>query len=116
MTAALIAIDVKFAYHSVTIALWTLHLLIRSVCRRMSGEKLNREVFIAFELFLRQPRQSLQFHECLRAISVAFVEETGYGYNTVNLLCRQLFLVFHQSHGSLHGTIVLLLIELALAQ
>jgi hypothetical protein len=65
---------------------------------------------------LGQFRKSFQLDEGLRALSVAFVEVAREGNDTVDLLGTELFLIFDQAHSSLHGTGVLLLVHLTLAE
>ena len=116
VTSTVTTVDVIVIDLGVAAALGAVELLIRHVDWRSSGEKLDSKSFISFSLGLGQFRKSLQLDEGFRALSVAFVEVARQGYNTVDLLSAELFLILDQAHSSLHGTGVFLLIHLTLAE
>lgn len=98
------------------VALGTVELLFLLVMRLMSKEEVDSQQFIRLTFLLGDRVESLQLNQGTATFSVALVEEAGNGHKGVDVLGLQLLLVLDESHSRLHGSVVVLLVELSLAQ
>lgn len=91
-------------------------LLLLRIVRRLPREQVDRQKLICLSFLLRDRFQPLQLVERLAAFLETTIEVRSNCDEAVHILSLQLFLVLNQSHGSLHGSIVVFLIQLPLAK
>mmetsp|Transcript_36640 Transcript_36640/g.56203 ORF Transcript_36640/g.56203 Transcript_36640/m.56203 type:complete len:273 (+) Transcript_36640:327-1145(+) len=82
----------------------------------MAREQVNSKELVSLSLRLGDGLKALQLDEGSAALSVAAVEEGGDAHQGVNVLGLQLLFVLNESHGGLHRTVIILLVELSLTQ
>ena len=116
MTATLAAVDIELGYEGLAVGLGTLELLFLLVGRRVSSKELESKVLVLLALLWSQRFEPFKLDEGLRAVSPTSIEHTGNDHDAVDFSRRKLFLVLDQPHGSLHGRVVLFLVELALTE
>lgn len=98
------------------VALWTIVLYLWFVSRRVPGENIDSEQLISFPFLLGDGVESLQLYKGPTALSKASVKETCDSDKTVNILGLKLLLVLDESHGCLHCPVVILLVQISLAE
>merc|ERR1719345_42600 len=114
VTATFLTVDVEFGHDMV--ALWTIHFLFGFIVRRISAEKIDCKKFVSFPLRVGDSVESFELDEGSATFSEALVEEGSDGNETVNIFSLQLFFILDQPHSCFHGTVVIFLIELSLAE
>lgn len=82
----------------------------------MTREQLEGEFFIFVPFFLVDVFEAFQFHESFAALVEALVEEASDGEDAIDFFGGELLLILNQTEGGLHSFVVLLLVELTLAQ
>jgi hypothetical protein len=114
MCSTVLAVDIKFIDNLATLRALVLDLAL--VHGRMSREEVDSQELICFSLGLVDGVKSLELDKGSAALSKAAVEEGCDCDQTVNIFGLELLFVFDKSHSCLHGTVVILLVELSLAK
>jgi len=114
VTATFLTVDVEFSND--VVALWTIHFLFWFIVWWISAEKIDCKKFVSFSLRVGDSVESFELDEGSATFSEALVEEGSDRNKTVNIFSLQLFFIFNQPHSCFHGTVVIFLIELSLAE
>jgi len=86
------------------------------VVRRISGEKVDSQQLVCLSFLFGKSFKSLQFDKSPAALSIAAVEKRSDRHKRVNIFGLKLFFVLNKTHRSLHGSVVVFLVQLSLAE